>query len=158
MEEGQPMTVAEPRGANPYVGPRSFKYGEVLYGRDREVAELVDLLIAERIVLLYSPSGAGKTSLIQAALMPRLQQEGFRVLPVIRVVPGPPGNGRRVGIRNRHVFSALASLEAPLGEEERTATDELPRLSLGQYLERLGVRSGTNGGSVLVFDQFEDIL
>ena len=47
---------------NPYVGPRAFQYGETLYGRDREVVELLDLVIAERIVLLYSPSGAGKTS------------------------------------------------------------------------------------------------
>ena len=28
--------------ANPYVGPRSFRAGEELYGRDREVQELLD--------------------------------------------------------------------------------------------------------------------
>ena len=70
---------------NPYVGPRAFKTGETLYGRDRELNQLLDLLIAERIVLLYSPSGAGKTSLVQAALMPALEQEGFQVSPIIRV-------------------------------------------------------------------------
>ena len=43
---------------NPYIGPRAFQTGEILYGRDREVEELLDLLIAERIVLLHSPSGA----------------------------------------------------------------------------------------------------
>ena len=43
---------------NPYVGPRSFEYGERLYGRDREVAELSDQIVAQRVVLLYSPSGA----------------------------------------------------------------------------------------------------
>jgi hypothetical protein len=32
---------------NPYVGPRSFRTGETLYGRDRELNELLDLLIAE---------------------------------------------------------------------------------------------------------------
>ena len=37
---------------NPYAGPRSFPRGEKLYGRQRETAELLDLLIAERIVLL----------------------------------------------------------------------------------------------------------
>ena len=60
---------------NPYVGPRPFQTGETLYGRDREILELLDLLIAERIVLLYSPSGAGKTSLIQAGLLPKLEEE-----------------------------------------------------------------------------------
>ena len=48
----------------PYVGPRPFETGETLYGRDWEVEELRDRLIAKRIVLLHSPSGAGKTSLI----------------------------------------------------------------------------------------------
>ena len=75
---------------NPYVGPRSFSTGETLYGRDRETKRLLNLLIAERIVLLYSPSGAGKTSLVQAALVPRLVEEGFAVLPVIRVSAEPP--------------------------------------------------------------------
>ena len=49
---------------NPFIGPRAFETGEKLYGRSRETNQLVNLLIAERIVLLYSPSGAGKTSLL----------------------------------------------------------------------------------------------
>jgi MoxR-like ATPase len=56
--------VSDSTCRNPYVGPRSLRYGECIYGRDREARKLLELLIAERIVLLYSPSGAGKTSLI----------------------------------------------------------------------------------------------
>ena len=37
---------------NPYVGPRAFRPDETLYGRDDESRALLDLLIAERIVLL----------------------------------------------------------------------------------------------------------
>jgi ABC-type arginine transport system ATPase subunit len=67
------MNTSQKR-ANPYVGPRAFQEGETLYGRDNEFADLLDLLIAERIVMLYSPSGAGKSSLIQAALIPELKE------------------------------------------------------------------------------------
>jgi MoxR-like ATPase len=74
----------QPRPA-PFVGPRAYKIGEKLFGRDRETLELLDLLIAERIVLLYSPSGAGKTSLVQAALVPALKREAFTVPAVARV-------------------------------------------------------------------------
>ena len=35
---------------NPYVGPRSLRYGESIYGRDREARQLLELLIAERVV------------------------------------------------------------------------------------------------------------
>src|SRR5262245_19806205 len=76
--------------ANPFLGPRSFQTGETLYGRDREARDLLSMLIAERIVLLHSPSGAGKTSLVQAALIPMLEDREFTVLPVIRVNTEPP--------------------------------------------------------------------
>src|SRR4029079_6821035 len=84
------MTLAPAVRPNPYIGPRSFQTGEVLYGRDRETQDLLGLLIAERIVLLHSPSGAGKTSLVQAALIPRLIEREFTVLPVMRVSQEPP--------------------------------------------------------------------
>lgn len=45
---------------NPYVGPRPFKRDEPLYGRDWETAELRDLLLTHRVVLLHSPSGPAR--------------------------------------------------------------------------------------------------
>src|SRR5215213_8233300 len=79
------VTDLSPNRRNPYIGPRAFLTGEPLYGRDREVRQLLNLLLAERIVLLCSPSGAGKTSLIQAALIPRLTSRNFQVRPIVRV-------------------------------------------------------------------------
>jgi WD40 repeat protein len=68
--------VAIPVTRNPYVGPRSIADAEhpdeKIWGRERETAELANLLIADRIVLVYSPSGAGKTSLLQNPAQPRL--------------------------------------------------------------------------------------
>ena len=110
------ISVIQEMRTNPYVGPRAFQRGERLYGRDREVMELLDLLIAERIVLLYSPSGAGKTSLIQAALIPELEQEGFQILPVMRVSLEPqpltnqPTSQPTNQPTNRYILSLLLSL------------------------------------------------
>ena len=118
---------------NPYVGPRSLRYGEAIYGRDREARQLLELLIAERIVLLYSPSGAGKTSLIQAALIPELEKEEFHVLPVIRV-------GRRSGEQvypcNPYVMSALLSLEQGVAADVAIPVEELAAMQFGEYLQR----------------------
>ena len=71
--------TAEPSSRNPYPGPRPFERGEhnLFFGRDREVADLLSLMIAHREVLLYAQSGAGKTSLLNAGVMPSLIQEGF---------------------------------------------------------------------------------
>jgi hypothetical protein len=144
---------------NPYIGPRAFETGEILYGRDLEVYDLDNLLIAERIVLMYSPSGAGKTSLIQATLIPKLENEGFEVLPVMRVNLEPPPEREITGHVNRYIFSLLHSLEK---ESERLnqhmSLSELANMKLADYLD---LRSSVAGGAdseVLIFDQFEEIL
>ena len=127
------MTLVNPR-PNPYVGPRAFETGETLYGRDHELRDLLDLLIAERIVLLYSPSGAGKSSLIHAGLIPRLREVGFQVLPVIRVNQEPP---RRASAPLQPLpFQHLLSLEEGQPTEHRLDASHLPTLGLLDYLEQ----------------------
>ena len=150
------MTGGAPGRRNPYVGPRAFTTGEMLYGRGRELKSLLNLLIAERIVLLYSPSGAGKTSLIQAALIPSLEKERFRVLPVMRVgLDPPPEIAQAVPDLNRHLFSLLLSLEKGRPPGQQTALDQLATMNLATYLAQWR-DPGTE--VVLIFDQFEEIL
>lgn len=161
------MTIKNPR-PNPYVGPRAFHTGEALYGRASELNELMNLLIAERIVLLHSPSGAGKSSLIQAGLIPRLVEEGFQVLPVARVNQEPPDNLRGNDSFNRYIFSTLSSLDEALPEEQRLPLGELAAIGLQEYLERFKVQHFAAAhapedlppmdAEVLIFDQFEEVL
>ncbi|MEA3337919.1 MAG: hypothetical protein U9R25_18660 [Chloroflexota bacterium] len=135
---------------NPYPGPRSFEKGQQLYGREREARDLLDLLIAERILLLYSPSGAGKTSLIQAALIPDLEREGFQVLPPMRPGLAPSGEAESA---NRYLQSLVQSL---LGKDSAERNDF--GADFEATLSRLSDRSGTWHGEVLIFDQFEEVL
>jgi hypothetical protein len=72
---------------NPYVGPPPFERGDRgrFFGRDGETQELVSLIIAHRNIVLYAESGAGKTSLLNAQVVPFLEDEQFEVLPFARV-------------------------------------------------------------------------
>ena len=152
-------TPARSRGdGNPYVGPRAFQYGERIYGRNREVLDLLDLLIAERITLLHSPSGAGKTSLVQAGLVPRLEREGFHVLPVTRVGLEPPPGLRSPRAPNRYLLSVLLSLEQGLPADRQLRLGELVELDLADYLRRRPVDDDRADGEVLILDQFEELL
>jgi hypothetical protein len=69
--------------SSPYVGPRPFEreHAPLFFGRDREANELVSLIISHTEVLLYAQSGAGKSSLVNARLIPLLEAEDFDVLP-----------------------------------------------------------------------------
>ena len=160
------MTDTSPEAAaptNPYVGPRSFQYGEHLYGRDRERAELTNVVTAQRIVLLYSPSGAGKSSLLEAALRPQLEQTDFRVLPTIRVGHEPPPEFDELDVRNRYVLSTLLSLEQERPDDESLDPTDLAAMDLHEYLEVLDATlERENAAGTLdpcyFFDQFEELF
>ncbi|MEA2205462.1 MAG: hypothetical protein QOE77_2238 [Blastocatellia bacterium] len=69
------ITKTDANETAPYVGPRPFKEEEnqLFFGRMRETDELVSLITAHPVVLLYAPSGAGKSSLVNAGLIPKLK-------------------------------------------------------------------------------------
>ncbi len=142
---------------NPYVGPRAYEAHETLYGRDREIRQLVALLIAERIVLLHSPSGAGKTSLLQAGLIPRMRAEDFQVLPVVRVNLEIPTELASKAA-NRYLLSTLLSLEEDVPETHRLNLADLPGLSLDAYLAGRYHPQDSSSSELMVFDQFEEVL
>ena len=148
------MTSPRP---NPFVGPRSLQTGETLYGRDHDVLELLDLLIAERIVLLYSPSGAGKSSLVRAALVPKLRDEAFTAPTVSRVIFQSTASPDVIS-PNRYVSAVIASLDEVLPSEKRLPMAELAQMTLADYLERYWSEEAAAGGLVLIIDQFEEIL
>lgn len=134
---------------NPYVGVRPFERGDVLYGREQETDEIINLLLAERIVLLYSPSGAGKTSLIQAKLIPQLENEFF-VFPVISVHP------QAVQIKDANTNPYLESMILSLlTESEKNSYS--PNLE-DAFVQFINKRSDPDKLKMLIFDQFEEIL
>src|SRR2546430_9101107 len=72
---------------NPFVGPRPFESVDAIrfYGRDGEGDVVTSLIIAHPIVLLYAQSGAGKTSLLNARVLPALEAQKIQVLGTVRV-------------------------------------------------------------------------
>jgi ABC-type branched-subunit amino acid transport system substrate-binding protein len=130
---------------NPYVGPRPFEREDAnrFFGRAREVRDVVSLIVAQRVLLLYSASGAGKTSLMKAGVLPVLEEEkGFDVLPVARIRSGDPP-------QDRNVF--MLGLLSSIGEEPPTSS------SLAQLLERRPKRADASLRA-LVIDQFEELF
>ena len=138
---------------NPYPGPKALQYGQSIFGRDDELAQLRRILFAHRIVLLYSPSGAGKSSLLEAGLRPLLDservgtsQEKLGIIGPLRV--GAPPDSRDAGTGNRYLRSLLAGL--PGAGAAGVSLEE------GALDARL--RAVETSRNVLIFDQFEELL
>lgn len=103
------------RKPSPYVGPRAIREKEPIFGREMEAQALLGRLLSAGVMLLHAPSGAGKTSLIQASLVPRCRDdENMQVCASM----GPPFSALRVNlpppadlpIANRYVFSVVNAL------------------------------------------------
>ena len=147
------MTSTAVGTANPFPGPRAFTSDEKMFGRTRDADQLVRQLVAERIVLLYSPSGAGKTSLLRAKIRSMLEQEGFYVLPEISV--GDELHDDHKGlVPNRYLASAISSLKEGLHQEAESFTVS------EKFADTLaGVCANSDRGECVVFfDQFEQLV
>lgn len=79
-----------PVPARPYKFLASFEADDeaIFFGRDVELTRLGARVLAHPITLIYGESGAGKTSLVQAALAPRLRRAGHKVT-ITRVFDDP---------------------------------------------------------------------
>jgi hypothetical protein len=142
----------------PYVGLRAFEQqeGRLFFGRERESSEIFSLLVAHRELLLYAPSGAGKSSLIHAGLIPRLEAEGFEVLRVRRVGGLIPAGIRAAEIENIFIFNSLISWT-----EDEVSVQQIAQTSLVDFLkarEHSLDEYGFPAARTLIFDQFEELF
>lgn len=145
---------------NPYIGPRPFERADGInfFGRTRETRDLLSLIMAERVVLFYAQSGAGKTSLLNTQIIPALENEGFFVLPAARVGSDLPPGLPEKAVKNIFVFSVWMGL---MGKETPLST--LTGTTLGAAINSWIVQApldedGNPRPPILILDQFEEIL
>lgn len=144
--------------ANPYVGPRPFAADEAsrFFGRENEASDLLSLILAYPVTILYSESGAGKTSLLNASIIPSLVQSECDVIGPLRVCANLPGGFAPASTANIYVLSTLLFIE-----REAADLEKLSQLSLREYLQgrrKLQTPHAIRPPRVLVFDQFEQLF
>jgi hypothetical protein len=138
------------REGNPYVGPRPFERDDRAYffGRAREIRDVVSLVIAQPVLLLYAASGAGKSSLLNAGVLPTLEERGADVLPPGRVLGSRDPPEDALNVYAHALSTTLASDDR--GDSSGAAT-------LEQVLAKLP-RPGEHVLRILVVDQFEELF
>jgi hypothetical protein len=135
-----------------YPGLRSFNENEqqLFFGRERESYELQNLVCSERLVVLFSKSGIGKSSLLQAGVFPLLRENGYYPIKVRfqyakgnNEQPTPLDILKEVLLRDEEVIQSdiIFDKEKPL---------------LWEICRSITVKNGKV--PVLVFDQFEEFF
>lgn len=158
MEPAPPTREAE-RAANPYLGPRPFTQDDAdrFFGREREVSELYSLVAAHRTVLLYAQSGAGKTSLLNAGLIPMLESGGFDALPTARVSGRSEHALAKLRVENVNIDNVYVSSCIGTWAEDNTRINSSLSTALA-YRRRREDAKGQTLPRVAIFDQFEELF
>lgn len=136
----------------PGVKPFTFDDRKLYFGRDEDIENLSQLISLERLLILYGKSGIGKTSLLNAGVIPRLQKEKNCEIYTIRF-------GGHIEGKN---LAPLEILKQKISETPYSDTflDKIKagRDSLWYYFKSLQINHKSDHRYLLVFDQFEEIF
>jgi hypothetical protein len=94
-------------GAEPYPGLRSFRREDAkqFFGRETANEQILSRVLAQTLTVLHARSGAGKTSLVNARVIPALNRAGWFA---IRSTPGlDPSGSLREAVLNQVLPSPL---------------------------------------------------
>ena len=156
---------------NPFIGPRPFSQDtqdqRLFFGRDRETDEIASLIFGHQLVLVYAQSGAGKTSIFNAKVIPRLRENGFDVLPVARVggaIPIPSASSssssssdsKIVSTSNAYLLNTFQTL-IPTIDRPLVTYGSLSSFLKDSFPAKRNDR-GKLRPQVIIFDQFEEIF
>ena len=94
---GLPVPSVDWLPETPYRGLQRFTRDEsaVFFGRGQAIREIYNLVIdpgTRPVILYYGPTGVGKSSVLDAGLVPRLEHSQEVALPPPRPRPGPAGH------------------------------------------------------------------
>ena len=139
-----------------YPGPQSFTEEDegLFFGRKRETKALYDLIMVQPLVVLFAKSGMGKTSLLQAGIVPRLRfTEYDPVIIRLNDVQAPPELQAL-----RKIVPQVGGLSDILTSSQNFATAPIIGNSPSLWTEIIRYNREHNGTPLLIFDQFEEIF
>jgi hypothetical protein len=133
-----------------YPGLKPFERSQqaVFHGRQDDVQRLSHLMLRERLVVLFSKSGIGKTSLLQAGVAPELERQDY--VPILLRTE-----------RSDHpilerLASSLTATPEHSGQDTTGLRADTPQTLWEQMKRHEFDIDGLPATPVLIFDQFEE--
>jgi len=146
------------RSLHRYPGVQPFKPedGDIFFGRESDTAKLHRLIMLEKLVIVFGKSGHGKSSIINAGIIPLLRDpkvlERFQYMPIeVRI-------GRVTGLDESPVKKLLLKINEQFTNlSEWSFLNEYTELPKA-WLAMKSKQSSGNRRFLLIFDQFEEFF
>lgn len=134
---------------NPWLGLESYKENQIIYGRNAEIGDLSQRVLNDTDTVVYGKSGIGKTSIINAGILPVARQNEF--VPIV------------IRLDHSNTTSYIKQLDGYIRknvevEEVAPAKNDGKELLWEYFHRHKFFVDGKRIKLLLVFDQFEEIF
>jgi hypothetical protein len=138
----------------PGAQPFSTSQSNIFFGREQDALDLFHLIKLEPLVVVHARSGLGKSSLLNAGIIPHIMEEGEYTPITIRFGAYRQENGQNLplNITRSRVEEHLHSAEASFLDELLENNGSLWYMFAREHTFDLGRRK-----FLLIFDQFEEL-
>jgi hypothetical protein len=146
-DQGKDLYIIDEQHPYPGLFPFREKDKDYFFGRDREIQELTQLIEDNALTVVFGKSGMGKTSLLQAGLIPWIQKNYY--LPIYL----------RIDFNNLD-FPPLRQVKDTIQSKIKETDPQAPPIKDKTLWEYFSFTEILNGivTPLLVFDQFEEIF
>ena len=136
---------------NPWKGLDTYLEGEILYGRDEDIRKLSQCVLGYDDTVLYGRSGIGKSSLLNAGILPASRIADF--VPIyIRL------NHRTDEQYYDQILHAIEAEGIKVVAVSTVKDPEKPMLWELFHRNHFLTASGENAKIIIIFDQFEEVF
>ena len=157
-----------------YLDYYTFDDADLFFGREEETQKMVGEILSTRLLVLFSPSGSGKTSLINAGVRPALEKLGYETV-YVRLDKDPipsvqsavaeavalPNNENNSHSESRSrdeesVSISQATASKEISRSTRNDNDDVSQNDLHGFFKK--VTRKTEKPLVIFIDQFEEFF
>lgn len=134
---------------NPWLGLRTYDESSTLYGRDRDIDALEDIVSNNIAMVIFGKSGVGKSSLIHAGMTPRLHHQGKPTVYIRLEHNSDEGYADQIIRQTKAAVNCVDSL-----------TNDVPSMGLWDFFHRHSFTDDKDNPvyPVIILDQFEEIF
>jgi hypothetical protein len=142
----------------PGISPFSTDQKDIFFGREEDINKLNKLILLRNQVLIYSKSGIGKTSLLNAGILPKLEED-FKILKIRFFAYDNDKSQSPINT----IMQNLADVQIPGSDDTNSFLDKLIegtnyKKTLWYYFKQIQFKNIHSRKYILVFDQFEELF
>ena len=135
--------------SNPWLGLESYQENQIIFGRNEETADLSQRVLNDIDTLVYGKSGIGKTSIINAGVLPIVRKNGF--VPIV------------LRLDHNNNKSYISQIKEAIGKDvevvETASAKNVDKELFWEFFHRHKFFvDGERIKLILVFDQFEEMF